>query len=458
MCDDDTRVGIAFLKNQARGYRDEVAVRQTVRRAILSAGLGRQSTDAPLAEIIPRGANVLLKPNWVHHVNMGGHSGDCLVTHPSVIRAVLAEVLLAGPRHVIIGDAPIQDCNFEFLVNDAFRGSCHMLAGEVPLSFIDFRRTILADKDLVQGVQENLRPEDQYVLFDLGKDSLLEPITTKRSLFRVTKYDPRRLAERHCHGRHEFLLAREAFDVDVVINIPKLKTHGKAGLTGALKNLVGMNGNKDFLPHHRVGGSTWGGDCYPGIAPLKRLAEAFSDQACKLIGSPDTVKWFGRARRARNLHRRLTGDDGSIEGMWHGNDTCWRMVVDLNRILIYGRSDGSMGDTPQRKLFALTDAIVCGEGEGPLAPEQIYCGAITFSANSVAADLAHAALLRFDPRLIRLLRGVQGSYLWPLFGEGVPTFSVEGRGITLTDLARTYGVNARPPSGWLGHCEWQAVR
>ena len=52
-------------------------------------------------------------------------------------------------------------------------------------------------------------------------------------------------------------------------------------------------------------------------------------------------------------------------GGWYGNDTVWRMVLDLNRILIYGNPDGSMSDTPRRVFYSLTDALICGEGEWP---------------------------------------------------------------------------------------------
>jgi uncharacterized protein (DUF362 family) len=429
-----------------------------VRRAFVSAGLGQADAGAPLRDIIRPGATVLLKPNWVHHRNTGGHTGDCLVTHPSVIRAVLGEALLAGPREIIIGDAPIQDCHFDCVVDAAFRASCEEMAGDVPVRFVDFRRTILADTDLSKGAQENLRPEDQYLLFDLGRDSLLEPITTGGGPFRVTKYDPRRLAARHHAGCHQYLLAREPFDADVVISLPKLKTHGKAGLTGALKNLVGMNGNKDYLPHHRVGGSLLGGDCYPGFAPLKRIGEAFLDDANRNIGRAKARRQIDHARQVLRLHARITGEDGSVEGMWHGNDTCWRMVGDLNRILRYGRADGTMADTPQRVLYTLTDAIVCGEGEGPLAPEPIFCGAVTFGGNPLAADLAHAALLRLNPSRISMLRGLQESTVWPLHADRPHTFSVESQEMSIAEIGEVYGINARPPRGWVGHCEWTELR
>lgn len=454
----NSSVGIAFLRQSSSPYADEAEIRGVVRRALLAAGLGQTAREVPLGDVIAAGAKVLLKPNWVHHRNTGGHAGDCLVTHPSVVRAVLGEVLLTRPREVIIGDAPIQDCKFDCVVDSALRTSCQALAGDVPVRFVDFRRTILPDTDLSKGVQENVRSEDRYLLFDLGADSLLEPITTTAPRFRITKYDPRQLATRHHAGCHQYLLAREPFEADAVISIPKLKMHGKAGLTGALKNLVGMNGNKDYLPHHRVGGSLWGGDCYPGFAPLKRIGEAFLDDANMNIGRHRARKQIGHARQVLRLHARITGEDGSVEGMWHGNDTCWRMVGDLNRILLYGRADGTMASTPQRRMYALTDAIVCGEGEGPLAPEPVFCGAVTFGSNPVAADLSHAALLRLDPERLPLLRGLQETALWPLCSERPATFCVEADRMSLAELGEVYGISARPPRGWIGHCEWNELR
>ena len=123
----------------------------------------------------------------------------------------------------------------------------------------DFRRTTCVFVDGVRVSTEGLQSEDRFVLFDLGRDSLLEPITDARDSFRVTCYDPRLLAKTHAPGRHRYLVARDIIDADVVINLPKLKTHKKAGITCALKNLIGINGNKEYLPHHRIGGSTSGG-------------------------------------------------------------------------------------------------------------------------------------------------------------------------------------------------------
>ena len=117
----------------------------------------------------------------------------------------------------------------------------------------DLRRTIRRGKSLRGKVSEECQPMENYVLFDLGTDSLLEPISNEQSEFRVTMYNPDLLKRTHSRGTHQYLVARDVIDADVVINLPKLKTHKKAGLTGALKNMVGINGHKEYLPHHRKG-------------------------------------------------------------------------------------------------------------------------------------------------------------------------------------------------------------
>ncbi len=245
----------------------------------------------------------------------------------------------------------------------------------MPTVGLDFRRTGWW-KSLAEGIDTDLRPLDRYTLFDLGLDSLLEPITGRRPQFRVTKYDPRELLKAHSRGHHQYLLAKETFEADVLINLPKLKTHSKAGLTGALKNLVGLNGNKDFLPHHRVGGTTLVGDCYAGLSPLRRLIEFCLDHANAGIDTPAYNRWSGAAQRLLRWQRLL--GEMQLEGGWRGNDTVWRMVLDLNRLILHGDGHGTIHQPLQRRVISVTDAMVVGDGESPLAPSPRWLGAITF--------------------------------------------------------------------------------
>lgn len=52
---------------------------------------------------------------------------------------------------------------------------------------------------------------------------------------------------------------------DVFINLPKMKVHKKTGVTLSLKNLVGINADKNWLPHYSGGSPRNGGDQFSNI-------------------------------------------------------------------------------------------------------------------------------------------------------------------------------------------------
>ena len=70
---------------------------------------------------------------------------------------------------------------------------------------------------------------------------------------RITNYDYHEVNRHHRGDRHEYCISEACLSADVIINLPKPKTHRKAGYTGALKNMVGINAAKDYLPHHTKG-------------------------------------------------------------------------------------------------------------------------------------------------------------------------------------------------------------
>lgn len=451
----EVNVGVAVLSTAERKGSPLYctgAVREAIQSAMREAGLGHHDSACPLTDIIVPGATVLLKPSWVLHRHQSGKTMDCMVTHPAFIEVVLDEVLATKPGRVIIGDAPIQSCQFDVVAPPQWIARLKAKT-EARVEFMDFRRHRVMRSDLADGVLENARSEDRYVLFDLGQDSLLDPISDKKPRFRVTDYDPRVLAQTHRRGKHQYLLCKEAFEADVIINLPKLKTHRKTGITGALKNLVGLNGNKDYLPHHRLGGTALGGDCYPGYAPLKRMAEFCLDQANRRVNTRGYRKWHERAYRVLGWHRRLGEEE--IEGGWYGNDTIWRMVLDLNRILAYGRVDGTLADTRQRRIYTITDAIIAGQGEGPLSPEPLALGLVTFATSSTFADLVHAGLLGMDYQRIPLVRDAFGRFRYPLTDCGPEECIVRANGVEMSwnQAAQRFGKPARPPRGWSGHVE-----
>jgi len=457
---DETRVGLALADKEAFGsnspYFNESLLSQLIKKAMREAGLGQKNPDVPLADIIEPGMSVLLKPNWVLHYNQSHHGTgdmDCMVTHPFFITAALKEVLAAKPSRVIIADAPIQSTRFEELPGMQLLKKTG--AGSTPpVEIIDFRRDVVEKSGRVDS---NRRGMENFILFDLGRDSLVEPITESAGIFRNTDYDPRALASTHQPGRHQYLLAKEAFETDVIINLPKLKAHRKAGITAAIKNLVGINGNKGYLPHHRVGGSAQGGDCYEGSFFLKRLAEYFLDITNSRINKFDHSFWQFCVDGLIALQWLIAPNvTKSLEGSWFGNDTVWRMVLDLNRIALYGKIDGSMSPTPIRRVYSLTDGIVAGQRNGPLSPEPINLGAVTFASSSIFADMAHAALMHFDWQKIPLLQhGLKSDITYPLVHNAAQKLKVyvDGKSYSFAETAKLLGKDFLPPDGWKEHIE-----
>ncbi|HSW50108.1 MAG TPA: DUF362 domain-containing protein, partial [Bryobacteraceae bacterium] len=390
-----------------------------LRELFLAWGLDAQRAGTPrwnpLVDFIVPGSRVVLKPNWVLHYNQSGCGLDCLLTHISVIEAVLEYVALARPGPVIIGDAPIQGCDFEALriATGIDERMARFRERGLRVELCDFRRTVLPGADPGSPRMETGRGMERYVLVDLGKESLLEPIAADSARFRVTMYDPDALARSHSPGRHQYLIAREVLEADTVISLPKLKCHKKACLTGALKNLVGINGNKEYLPHHRKGGSGDGGDCYPGRSWVKRQAEEAADAANRRSAGWRQRLLSEASEALLRVAARLGGDE-DIEGSWYGNDTVWRTVLDLQRILKYASAGGEMAPEPQRRVVHITDAIVGGEGEGPLAPTPVASGFLTGAVNPAAAEWINARMMGFDPDRIPLVREAFRAYPYPL--------------------------------------------
>ena len=413
----DPRVALTALP--APAYTDESAPGGEIRRALERVAKELQWSEeerGPFGRMIPRGARVLIKPNLVLHENEGPWGIEPLVTHQSLIRAVVEGTLRAAPSEVLIGDAPLQGCDFQRLLSATGLGawSDRLMKLEPAFKGVrDFRRTTCVFVNGVRLAAEDLQPEERFILFDMGRNSLLEPVADGRNSFRVTCYDPRLLARTHSPGRHQYLVAKEVIEADVIINMPKLKTHKKAGITCALKNLIGINGNKEYLPHHRLGGAKTGGDCYPNHNPIKRALEFTSDQENMTKSFVMAKVWHVVGRQfIRAL--RLTGDGVGADGSWSGNDTIWRTCLDLNKILLYGRPDGTMASQPQRQVLHVADAVVAGQGDGPLRPQPLPLGLILAGRNAAAVDRVGAYLLGYDPERLSIVREAFGHVRWPI--------------------------------------------
>src|SRR5262249_48628463 len=155
--------------------------------------------------------------------------------------------------------------------------------------------------------------------------------------FRVTNYKPSLMLAHHRPGKHEYLVRTRVFEADLLLNVPKMKTHIKAGLTGAMKNLVGINGHKEFLPHHIRGAYFDGGDnsCMPD--PLRERYEELYDRYWENANELSPLRRKSLSLQMNLLWKlaRVTTREGTSAGSWAGNETIWRTTLDLNHILYF---------------------------------------------------------------------------------------------------------------------------
>ncbi len=442
---------LALHRTPLKSYTNDGVI-DTALSALCSTLGWSTSAEGPFGRLVEPGANVLVKPNWVLHGNQGTGGFEELVTHGTVVRAVIRALGESNAGRFTLGDAPMQGCDFQQLLqNSAINSWARELSLREPrfLGPVDFRRTISAVESGVRQPHENARSMEHYVLFDVGDESYLEPVTGDKKDFRVTMYPPHLMAATHSPGRHQYLVAREVLEADLIVNLPKLKTHKKAGVTCALKNLVGINGNKEYLPHHRLGGSADGGDCYPGSSPVKRILEKVLDAQNSVSGSA-AQRALGVVARGLNSVSHRMGDELGVEGSWSGNDTVWRMCLDLNRIALYGRQDGTIADTPQRRIVQIVDAVVAGQGDGPLAPDPLPIGMMIAGASACAMDWFGASLLGYNPARIPIAARSFDASRWPLARFAPDEIRVLEDGSSSLQLVSQFTV-AREisyPAGW----------
>ena len=186
-------------------------------------------------------------------------------------------------------------------------------------------------------------------------------------------------------------------EADVIINLPKPKTHRLAGITGAMKNMIGCNTMKEYLPHHSMGGPGRG-DEYPKSGVIKSLQSFLQNRfaSCDIQHSIQAKIWRDcllTVNISNKVLCRATGKKDIVAGCWYGNDTIWRTIVDVNRIIRYADKNGVLQDRQQRKIFTIADMIVCGQGDGPLHPISFKMGVIVMGLDALAIDNVVAKLM-----------------------------------------------------------------
>lgn len=435
-------------------------IRQLLHMAQADRASYMSSRWNPLGTWIHKGDRVFVMPNFVTnrqpHESTSEFLGKC--THASVLRAVIDYALIAtGEMGTIsFGNAPLQSCDYHRVLHETGAQSLvnfYRNRLNRPICACDLRGMISRWSGL-GTLQSSMITDEEAVEVDLGKDSLLEQLgghSGDFTKFRVGDYDPTMTESFHSRGRHVYVLNRRILESDVVISVPKLKTHQKVALTCALKGTVGAIARKECLAHHRKGGPKEGGDEYATSNWTRRVASDLCDEAA-IRGNTFL------ANSLRVLSKTLVkvcsmAPTNYRSGAWYGNDTAWRMALDIARIIRYARIDGSMSSEPQRQHLAFVDGVVAGEGEGPLRPSPRNVGALLFSHDVAALDYASALLMGFDPTQIPLVRHAFDRMRYQVSDASLASVGLvlNYRNVSAWELRRLLPRPFCPPKGWIDH-------
>jgi hypothetical protein len=178
--------------------------------------------------------------------------------------------------------------------------------------------------------------------FDLRKNSYFSENDGKNLKYYGAHYDIDETNKAHSKGKHIYAIAKSPLIADVFINLPKLKTHKKCGITVNLKSLVGINANKNLLPHYVFGGPEKGGDQFDTVNLKKDFENIIVTRVKKILLSKNKLFQF-LSRKLKPFAYEVFGDTEEVirSGNWIGNDTVWRMSLDLKRILLYRNVNGT---------------------------------------------------------------------------------------------------------------------
>jgi uncharacterized protein (DUF362 family) len=363
----------------------------------------------PLKSVVNTGDTVLVKPNMIAHSHRYSDSWEHVITHGSVLRAAIDYIFIAlhGEGRIIIADAPQTDSKIDLIkkrmgIDDIQEHFWKEKRFEV--EFIDLRNEYWQAKQGIYMDTTKLAGDPLgNVCINLGKTSFLADHNGQGKKYYGAFYDIDETNKHHTDNIHEYLISKTAMECDAFISLPKLKTHKKVGVTLNLKGLVGINGDKNWLPHYALGDPEDGGDQFPVRGTKQKLENTIVLKAKKLLLNKNPLVQK-LAVKLKGCGYYLFGDTEEVirSGNWHGNDTCWRMVLDLNRILLYGDTDGTMKNRP-KKYFSIVDGIVGMEGNGPVAGEPKAAGLVVAGINPLAVDMVCTKLIGFDYRKIPML-------------------------------------------------------
>ncbi len=441
-------------------------VYRAVRSLLFELGLDKKHFNNPawnpFGEFIEPGMTVFIKPNTVVHKHQRGKDINSIIVHASMIRPILDYVCKAlDDKGVIyIGDSQLYMSNFDTAMDASGISALLKWYREqtpVRLECFDLRlnkgkRTWLYGRWAREKIEKDSRG---YTWVNLAEKSCFRDIDPKR--LRIAIASHKDMYRHHSAGKHEYGFPNSLLQSDVVISIPKLKTHRRTAVTLAVKNFMGIPAAKDCLPHFITGSVQEGGDQYIHPSRRKNIVTFLHDQIQSSPYMPVKFVCAIAKKLLWNTHFIVPFKDDVYEAMWPGNDTIWRTLADLNRIILYANKHGIIQKTPQRKLLYLMDGLIGGEGDGPLACDPKPAGVLMAGFNPIALDAVAAAIMGFDiekiPTITRI--PIEPPHDLPLFRGTVADVMISdsAKRVSFREYVKDRNLQFKAHPNWQGHVE-----
>ncbi|MFC1933298.1 DUF362 domain-containing protein [Chloroflexota bacterium] len=319
--------------------------------------LGLGSSSNPLDDLINDGDTVLIKPNWVDF-------GPAVYTRPEVVRPLIDMAIAAGATVIYIGDGGVGVPGTDYVMNSAnYTAMVSELDSLHP--GIDIR-----------AVNLNSLSSGWHWVY-LGSDSSFAGSNIPQyeigagdgPLFVHTYYHQSDNQSVNPSGNATgwYALNDKVLDADVIINVPKLKTHQMMVATISIKNIVG----------------------------------------CTLSSTFDEAGYM----------ERIAHWPEPVEIDCFNNDIFWRAILDMNKILLYANKDGVLQPTQQRKYLSVVDGIQAMErsqhhivGEGIPYDRHVMLAGV----DPVSVDAVSCRIMGYDYSVISYIGNADSDTVHPI--------------------------------------------
>lgn len=425
----------------------------------------------PLKGIIKPGMTVVIKPNFVLSRHEEGKDIYSIITHPSLLRAIVdyCWIALQGEGEIIIADAPQYNCDFEELMKvTKLREVMNFINNfnGPKLKILDLRDYWSQRFHFYSCLKKLPGDPNGKILINLRDQSAFYNFQNPQKLYGATFWRQETISH-HSGEKQEYEISGTILKADVLISVPKLKVHKKVGVTMNIKGLVGTCPNKNLLVHYTLGGPDEGGDQYPPnvFSKKEKFLIKFERWMYDTFLAKKSLIWeiphrfiygFLYLKIFTHLGLGIPYEKQILDrGNWYGNDSAWRMSVDLAKIIHFADKNGVIQNSFQRRFFSLVDGIIGGENNGPLLPDPKKAGLLIGGENFLAVDIVSTRLMGFDPLKLKTFSYLLNSK--PPIGPTslkeiyITTNNEKFENILFNKSDKL--LNFMPHPGWVGHIE-----